>query len=299
MSNQFKEHALSNGQEGAVWLEQIPKIISEHEKQWGLQVLPPFDLSYNYVAPTIRADGSQAVLKIGFPKDREFQTEINALEVFQGEGIEKLLEEDRANSTILIERVIPGIPLSSIADDEQATKILAGVMKKLRKPLPANHNFITIAEWMRELTNYKNTYQQGVNSIPQNLITKATSLFDELLATSKQPVLVHGDLHHDNILSSDRDGWLAIDPKGVAAEPEYETAAMIRNPYASIMSRPNLEDLLKRRIEILAEELHFDPQRILKWCFAQTVLSAVWSDAGVKGSQHSIRIAQVLDSISF
>lgn len=110
-------------------------------------------------------------------------------------------------------------------------------------------------------------------------------------------MLVHGDLHHDNVLNSNRDSWLAIDPKGIAAEPAYETGAMIRNPYDKMSRQPDLKSTLSRRIAILSEELGFDRQRILQWGFAQTVLSAVWNVESAKGPEHAVMIAQVLDSL--
>ncbi len=67
MNEEFVQHALSNGEAGALWLQSIPTLITLYEKQWSLHVLPPFPLSYNYVVPCICADGSQAVLKIGLP----------------------------------------------------------------------------------------------------------------------------------------------------------------------------------------------------------------------------------------
>lgn len=297
MNNEFVQHALSNGAEGAAWLKNIPDIITEYQKRWKIQVAPPFTLSYNYVAPAKRSDGTETVLKIGFPQDKEFQTEVAALEVFRGEGIEKLLEVDKKEAVILIERVTPGVPLSSLDDDEEATKILAAVMKKLWKPLPPNHHFITIKEWMQAIPEYMQKYKGTSSPIPMDLVEKANSLFEELIATSADPMLVHGDLHHDNVLSSNRGGWLAIDPKGIAAEPTYETAAMIRNPYKKIKDQYNIDQVLRRRIQILSDALGFDPERIRKWCFAQSVLSGVWNDAGVKGSDHSINIANVLDNL--
>jgi len=298
MNSEFVQHALSNGEEGEAWLKRIPDIITDYQKKWKLKVSPPFNLSYNYVAPTKRLDGSEAVLKIGFPKDKEFQTEIAALEVFNGQGIEKLLEEDRENAVILIERVTPGVPLSSLDDDEKATRILAEIMRRLWKPLPKNHHFITVEEWMQAIPEYMEKYNGATSLIPISLVEKANSLFKELIATSSAPVLVHGDLHHDNVLSSHRDGWLAIDPKGIAAEPAYETAAMIRNPYEKLKDLPHIDQILRRRILILSEELGFDPERIRKWCFAQSVLSGVWNDAGVKGSEHAINIATALDTLN-
>lgn len=296
MNQEFIRQALHHGKEK--WLKKIPDLIKKYEKEWTLKVLPPFNLSYNYVATAIRKDGTRVVLKIGFPKDKEFQTEIDALTVFNGEGSAKIFESDKNSAVILIERVTPGIPLSSIDDDEKATKILASVMKKLWKPLPPNNKFITISEWMTAIPKYLEKYKGKSSPLPKDLIEKANNLFTELTSTSTKPVLVHGDLHHGNVLSSNRDTWLAIDPKGIAAEREYETAAMIRNPYEKMKDEPDLKNILRKRILILAEELEFDPKRIHKWCLAQTVLSAVWNYGEIKGAQHAVKIAKVLDRIT-
>ena len=295
MNEEFVQHALSNGEEGALWLQRIPEIIAACETKWSLKVFPPFPLTYNYVAPCLCSDGTQAVLKIGFPRDREFQTEGEALAVFQGKGIEKLLQADKDHAVLLLERVIPGVPLSTLEDDEEATRILASVMKNLWKPLPEKHDFITIAEWSNALSQYHGTS----GPLPSYLVDKAERLFAELIASSAEPVLVHGDLHHENVLSSARAGWLAIDPKGVAAEPAYETAALLRNPRSKLQQHPELEQILLRRILVLSEALDIDPHRIQQWGLAQTVLSAVWSAADEgRGWEHAIGVAEALDTIT-
>lgn len=298
MNQDFINHALSYGLKGEHWLKRIPDTIEKYEKKWHFSTNPPFDLSYNYVAPADRADGTKVVLKIGFPNDPEVQKEIDALTVFNGEGSIRLIEVDRGDSVMLLEKVIPGIPLSTIEDDEKATRILAQVMKSICKPLPENNSFITVSEWMQAIQIYKEKHYHSEGNIPQYLIDKAMRLCEELFATSATPVLVHGDLHHDNVLSSDRESWLAIDPKGIIAEPAYETAAMIRNPYNRMKNVSNLEDVLRKRILILAEELNFEPSRIHKWCFTQTVLSAVWNDDELKTSDHAVRVAVALHALN-
>ena len=298
MTETFVKHALDKGKKGAQWLKNIPNLIRKFEEAWSIKVDAPFTLSYNYVAPATRSDGTKAVLKIGFPTDKEFQTEIDALQVYNGEGIEKLLEVDKKDAVILIERETPGISLSEIEDDEQATKIIASVMKQLWKPLRPKHKFITIAEWAQGISRFRQQHNGTSGPLPSYLLDKAEKLFQELISSSAPPILVHGDLHHDNILSSDRAGWLAIDPKGIAAEPAYETAAMLRNPYAKLQNNRDLEKILSRRIAILSEELNIDPLRIQQWGIAQTVLSAVWSaEENDKGWEHTIAVAQVLSKI--
>ena len=177
--------------------------------------------------------------------------------------------------------------------------ILATVMKNLWKPLPEKHAFITIAEWSNAISRLRLQYHGTGGPLPSYLVEKAEKLFKELIASSAEPVLVHGDLHHDNVLSSARAGWLAIDPKGIAAEPAYETAALLRNPISKLQQHSDLEQILLRRILVLSEALQIDPHRIHQWGLAQTVLSAVWSAADEgRGWEHAIRVAEALDIIN-
>ena len=105
---------------------------------------------------------------------------------------------------------------------------------------------------------------------------RAEALFAELLASSGAPMLLHGDLHHENILAAERAPWLAIDPKGLIGEAEYEVGALMRNPLPRLLALPDVTATLARRFDILAETLGFDRQRMIAWSYAQAVLSAWW-----------------------
>ena len=83
------------GEVGVGWLSRLPSIIAACAQRWSLTVMPPFEnLSYNYVAPAIRADGTDVVLKVGVPNP-ELLTEIEALQLYDGQGIVQLLDADR------------------------------------------------------------------------------------------------------------------------------------------------------------------------------------------------------------
>ena len=112
--------------------------------------------------------------------------------------------------------------------------------------------------------------------MPKGLVEKAESLFADLLATEGPPLLLHGDLHHENILASERDPWLAIDPKGVVGEAAYETAALLHNPVEALHG-PDPKSLLERRLDVLAEELGLERARVRAWGLAQAVLAAYWT----------------------
>ena len=273
--------------EGADWLEQLPDLIAHFEARWSLRVEAPFtNLTYNYVAPARRADGSAAVLKLGVP-NKEANTEIEALRLYDGQGMARLLEADAGQGALLLERLAPGTPLVSIDDDDRATELAGQVMRQLRQPLPPAHRFPTVEKWAAGLGRLRHQFGGGTGPLPEALVARAEGLFRELLASSAAPVLLHGDLHHDNILAAERAPWLALDPKGVAGEPAYEVGALMRNP------RPQPAAVLARRASILAEMLEIDRGRILGWSLAQAVLSAWWSieDEG-HGWEGAIEVAE-------
>ncbi|MBA2377327.1 MAG: phosphotransferase [Rubrobacter sp.] len=264
------------GEAGEKWISSLPSLVSECEERWSLTAGSPFpNLSYNFAAPASRADGTIAVLKLSFPGEKEFRSEAEALKIFDGRGIARLLELDVESGAMLLERLEPGESLEATEDDEEATAIAAEVMRKLWRPAPPSHPFPTVAGWSKGFERLRASFDGGTGPMPTELVERAEKLFGELLASEENLVLLHGDLHHGNILSSGR-GWLAIDPKGVVGERAYETAAMLHNP-ASLLEKENPGKLLERKIEILSERLGLEASRVRGWGFAQSVLAAYWS----------------------
>jgi streptomycin 6-kinase len=111
--------------------------------------------------------------------------------------------------------------------------------------------------------------------MPEDLVGEAETLFAELFASEGEKFLLHGDLHHGNILSAGDGSWLAIDPKGVVGEAAYETAALLHNPVGAL-DGPDPRGLLERRLDVLSGELGLDRDRIRVWGLAQAVLAAYW-----------------------
>jgi streptomycin 6-kinase len=261
---------------GADWLARLPALVAECEQAWSLRAMAPLqNLSFNYLAPAVRADRSEAILKIGVPNP-ELTTEIEALSIYAGRGSVRLLEVDRDRGALLLERLRPGTPLWSVADDEEATRIAARVMGQLWRPVPPDHPFPTVQRWARGMDRMRAYFGGSSGPFPRALVEKAEGLFAELVDSMAEPVLLHGDLHHENILSAERQAWLAIDPKGIVGEPAYEVGALLRNlwPQQRLPSPPS--QVLGRRAAVLAEELGFDRARLLGWGLAQAVLSAWW-----------------------
>jgi streptomycin 6-kinase len=253
-------------------------LIDECEARWSVAVGRPLpDLTYNYVAPATGSDGRPLILKLGVPNP-ELWTEIDALRLYEGRGCAQLVAWDREEGALLLERLQPGMPLSRLCaeDDERATSIAAGVMRALWRPVPAVHDFPTVGRWAAGFQRLRRRFDGGTGPLAEARVQQAETLFADLLASAGKPVLLHGDLHHDNILDAGERTWRAIDPKGVVGEPAYEVGALLRNPFPALLSLPQPERILARRLDQVSETLGLDRQRLLDWAFAQAVLSAWW-----------------------
>jgi streptomycin 6-kinase len=264
------------GEEGKTWLRRLPEIIAGCARRWSLTVEPPFpELSFNFAAPAVRADGAATVLKVCFP-DKEFFTEAEALRLVAGEGMVRLIEVDLDLGALLLERVEPGTPIDALADDRAATSAAASVLRRIWRPAPLDHRFPTVADWVAGLGRLRRRFDGGTGPLPAALVEEAERRFADLLASSPPPVLLHGDLHHGNVLAARREPWLAIDPKGVVGDPAFDTYSLLHNP-ESLLTEPSPGRTLARRIDQLAEELGLDRARVRDWGISGAVLSAWWT----------------------
>ena len=87
-------------------------------------------------------------------------------------------------------------------------------------------------------------------------------------------VVLHGDLHHENLLDSGARGWLVIDPKGLIGERSFEYANLFRNPDIDIALAPGR---MSRQVDIVAARAGLDRRRLLTWILAYAGLGAAWS----------------------
>jgi streptomycin 6-kinase len=232
----------------------------------------PIETATAHVAFGMRGRDA-VVLKIPKPDGDEANAS-STLRHFGGHGAVRLLECD-ACGAMLLERAIPGRPLSELvvagADDE-ATAILCDVMAALHRPEAPSTDFPHIEDWGAELLRYR---ASGDETIAPAIVERAIEIFADLASTQGTLRLLHGDLHHANVLYDRQRGWLAIDPKGVVGEPIYEIGAALRNP-TSDTAMFAVPAIIERRIGMISARLGFDPVRALAWTFAQGVLSAAW-----------------------
>ena len=189
---------------------------------------------------------------------------------------------------LIIERAIPGSTLKEYfpSRDDKAVRILCSVIKKLHSAkIPEYHNFYKLNDLLKTLDNDLD--------IPKEILSKARGLRDKLLATSDKTVLLHGDLHHENILQNGTN-WLVIDPKGFIGDPVYEVCAFINNPIPELLESHNPIKIINNRILLCAKLLGFPEQRIRSWHYVQTVLCWVWQLEANIASQYFMKLLNTI-----
>jgi len=222
----------------------------------------------------VRRGEQSLVLKL-LPRGSDEWRSAEVLAHWDGRGAVRLLEQ--ASGAVLIERAMPGDDLSPMVqagDDDAATLILCQVMAQLNRPAPPGAGFRTIADWGRGFA--RNRGAAAKVGMDAGLIDQAEALFLQLCETQAEPIVLHGDLQHYNVVRDAARGWLAIDPKGILGEPAYETGAMLRNPVAD----PRLcadSAIIERRARLICGQLGYPYERVIGWCFSQWVLSVLWA----------------------
>ncbi|AVP87480.1 streptomycin-6-phosphotransferase [Candidatus Phycorickettsia trachydisci] len=210
---------------------------------------------------------SKVILKFGLKS--EIISEASALKFYNGLGCVRLLAVDEKRGVLLRSYAyLPSLRSFFPNKDEDAVLCAVSVMKKLHSKKPPKDGYPTIADWINSLKTH--------SVILKNHIDRAKSITRDLLNSSEQNVLLHGDLHHDNLLQNEQGEWIAIDPKGVVGEVAYEVGAFIRNPMPELL-KYNASDIINRRIKLFSEHLGIDEERIRKWSYVQSVLAACFA----------------------
>jgi streptomycin 6-kinase len=285
------------GADGARWLAGLPATCRAYAERWGLTLGRPYQLTYHYVVAATRADGTPAVLKLGVPGGVEFGRQVRALRLVAGDGMARLLAADVAGGAMLLERVEPGQRLTPVDEtaDPAATEVLLDVMRRVHRPAP-DADLPTVADWGRGFDRLRARHGGGTGPLPAALVDRAERRYAELAGSpAGGPVLLHGDLHHENALRSDRAGWLAIDPKGVLGEPAFEVGPLLLNPWPQLLRWPDPARILSRRVDQLAAGLAVPADRVRSWGFAFAALSAAWTDEDGGGQNaHALRVAELV-----
>ncbi len=299
----FEEKIISAfGGEGRAWLSGLPRQVDFYLSQWKLKISGHFDeLSFNFVLPVERENGSVAVLKLGLHPTGRLR-EIAALKHFAGNGSIKVLDFDQKTGVSLLERALPGKSLKELFlnhCEEKANQITCSVISRIQSNSPPKDlsPFKSVEEWGKGFAKILGTEPNASRQFDAE-IKDAQGIFLELIRTTNRKVVLHADLHHTNVLSCQREDYIAIDPKGMFGDPAYELGTWIRNPMPDILNSTRLEDIFINRIYSMSDALKFDRKRVWGWAYSQAWLAAIWALEDKSPDFHSwVQIAKAIGII--
>lgn len=262
---------LASSHDGRAWLQELPRLIEECAELWSLEIGEPFPYaSASLAMPATLSDGSAGVLKVQYPH-RESLHEAAALVVLDGDGAVFLLAHDSERSALLLERCLPGTPLSRIDADEALT-VVVSLLPRLWKG--AGAPFRSVAEEAAWWAGYlPGRWERLGKPFERSLLDAALSALEELPPSQGEQVLVNQDLHADNILRASREPWLVIDPKPLVGEREFGVTAIVRGHELGEGERA-----LRHRLDRVSGDLGLDRDRVRRWVLGQTVAWATDED---------------------
>lgn len=213
----------------------------------------------------VRQGDTPAMLKIAVESEEQFGGHL--MSWWAGRGAARVLGHEGA--ALLMERAENNLSLAELARsgrDDEASRIICEAIAVLHKQIDRPpFALVPLTGWFEDLTLAAAQYG--------GILTACAATAYELLKTPQEVVVLHGDVHHENILHFGSRGWLAIDPKRLIGERGFDYANLFCNPDAEIATAAGR---LARQVDVVVEAAGLERKRLLQWILAWAGLSAAW-----------------------
>jgi streptomycin 6-kinase len=257
-------------------------MFSDYLERWNLRVDgPPVMTPTSGLLPVLCGD-VPAMLKVAVVEEEKLGNQLMIW--WHGQGAARVLAH--AESAILMPRAEAEISLGDMArsgQDDQASRVMCAVLRQLHAPrIQAPPALRTLTEWFAPLGPAAQAHG--------GVLRAADDIASKLLAAQRDVVVLHGDIHHGNVLRFGRRDWLAIDPKGIIGERGFDYANIFCNPDEGTATTPGR---LARQIGVIAHAADLEPHRLLSWVLSWAGLSAAFSIADGASARAALRIAEI------
>jgi streptomycin 6-kinase len=235
--------------------------VEQLRRQWSLTILKPIaGGAYGaWVAPVVRADGTQAILKIAM-RHMEGEHEIHGLRFWDGDPTVRLFGANEELGAMLLERCEPGTSLRGVPEDEQDV-VIARLLRRLWRTPPGPPLFRPLSFMLECWTN--ETLEDSEKWTDAGLVREGLHLFKQMSSGREDDVLLATDLHAGNVLRAEREPWLVIDPKPFLGDRAYDATQHLLNCRGRLSRDPH------GTISRFADLLEVDPERVRRWTFAR------------------------------
>lgn len=249
--------------------------------QWQLKPDgPPIVTHSSQLLPVMYAS-QPAMLKVAVSSEEKAGAQLMVW--WEGRGAARVLAFDE--DAILLDRATTPRTLTDMAhngQDSDASRIICDVVAKLHSNHPPGPpTLISLDDWFTSLLNW--------DFGSKDILYQCASIANERLQNQQEVCVLHGDIHHGNILDFGQRGWLAIDPKGLLGDRCFEYANIFCNPDSDTATAPNR---LEAQVHIVSEQAGLDSRRLLEWTIAYCGLSAVWCLEDGQSARTPMTVAQ-------
>lgn len=231
--------------------------------RWGLERDGDMIVTHSSRLLPVRRRTVPMILKLAVADEEKLGCRV--LAEWPGGPVVPVLE--RADHAILMPRADASPCLTEMAEagsDDAAVSVLCDVLSGL-------HGHEAPASVQRLEERFTDLFDAPGDAGP---VDAAKAAARSLLDTPEAPMLLHGDMHHGNVLHFGKAGWRAIDPKGVCGERGFDYANIFCNPTPEIALAPGR---FEARLARISEAAGIAPERLAAWVVAWTGLSSVWS----------------------
>lgn len=265
------------GPDWVSWLDQLPRLARELLDDWELlrdgdEVWHGFG---SLVLPVLTPSGGRAVLKVSFDGDEEGLHEGLALQHWGSRSTVRLLRADPRRRALLLER-LTRTDLTSIPVLE-ACSVVAGLYPAVHVPALPQLATVTsyVGRWLDDLERAGREVP-----LPRRMVEQALSLGRGLVADpGSTGVIVHGDLHYENVLADTDGSWVVIDPKPMSGDAHYEPAPMLWNRWEDYAGSPDTRTGIRRRFHTLVDDAELEEDRARDWVVVRMIINASWAVA--------------------
>ena len=231
----------------------------------------PVTTSSSTIVPVLTEEGEPAILKVAHTGEEVRGADL--LVALDGHGVARVLRQQR--SALLVERAMGSGDLIAMAerdpDDGTATRIIcevAGIIHEASDAVLTGEETPTLIELP---TWFQHLFEHADRLGPFH--SRAAEIASALFEDPREPVVLHGDLHHGNVLDFGERGWLAIDPKGLLGERAFDYCNLLCNPSPAFALEPGR---LEARFAAVTDAAGLEPDRFARWLVAWCALSSTW-----------------------
>ncbi|MCR5979224.1 aminoglycoside resistance protein [Gordonia jinghuaiqii] len=263
------------------WLDRLPRTASGVLAEWelrreGTELWHGFE---SLVIPVTDRSGYPTVLKLAYDGDDEGAQEALGLQQWGGVGAVRMLRADPRRRALLLER-LERRDLTSV-DDAEACVVVADLYGALHVPAPGRMTHLTahLERWLTAMTSMPRDAP-----VPRRFVEQSLSLGRDFLSDDASTgVVIHGDLHHENVLMDGTGRWLAIDPKPMSGDRHYELAPMLWNRLDHYHDHDrdhtgiDVRDVIRHRFHTIVDAAGLDPDRARDWAIVRMILNAHWA----------------------